>query len=84
MDKVELTAVRIWFGFDPRSVRSWFTCYAPAMRSLCTCCAVLMHRSCRSKSKESLEYVGQDRLAASELMRARRCASESCDGRLGS
>lgn len=71
MDKVEPTAVRIWFGFDPPSVRSWFTC-----------CAVLMHRSCGSKSKESLQYVGQDRLAASELMRARHPASESCSARL--
>jgi hypothetical protein len=82
MDSVEPTAVRIRFGFDPRSVRSWSALCALVVRSLCTCCAVLMREPCRRSNKESLQYVGQDRLAASELMKAGPRASESCDGGL--
>jgi hypothetical protein len=83
MDVVEPTAVRIRFGFDPRSVRSSFALCASVVRSLCTCCAVPMREPCRRSNKERLQYVGQDRLAASERMQARPRASESCDGRRG-
>ncbi len=79
MGKVELKG-RIRSGLGSRSFRSRFTSCALAVRFLFTCCALLTQYWCGGRGKESLQYIGQDRPAASKLMRTGRRASERCDG----
>lgn len=68
MGRVEHFAVPMGAGLLALLVRSRVTSCSLVVRSLCRCCSVLIHRSCRGKGRGTLQYVGQDRRAATKWM----------------